>query len=410
MLRVLAEWTARTWKLATVEVGIRCVAGVWALAACSSSAGPAASGSSPSGGETGSTSSGAIGSGGVIDAASATEVGKVDSSTAFGSGTSTGGSGALDASEEPGALDAFADGSPPVGAADAAPPGPGYGGVAGLEDLAAVKKAPGCGMPAPQADTMWHPYNVSTPMTRVGPLMRTYYLKLPPNYDNTKAYRLIYQGTNCTGCPTCVMPFDTVAAPDGVIQVALERKDGVHGACFDDQNSMSIEYPFIEAVDIELRQKICFDEHRVFMNGHSSGSWLSEMMGCVYGSAPQPGPTPPGGPLIIRATTPHSGGLAPTVPCNNFPTPGMWTHNHDDPMNPFTGTVAAINRALKVNGCKGSYGNSPTAPYAAPGTNGTCNIYTSCPKEFPVILCDPATGGHEGNKFYAGNWQFITSL
>jgi poly(3-hydroxybutyrate) depolymerase len=257
---------------------------------------------------------------------------------------------------------------------------------------------------------MWHPYNVSNPMTRVGAVMRTYYLKLPTNYDKTKPYRLIYQGTNCTGCPTCVMPFDTVAVPDGVIQVALQRKDGVHGACFDDQNSMSIEYPFIEAVALELRQKICFDEHRVFINGHSSGAWLSNMMGCVYGSAPQPGPTPPGGPLVIRATAPHSGGLAPTVPCNNFPTPGMWTHNHDDPLNSFMGTVAAINRALKVNGCTGSYGNSPTAPYAAPGTNATCHIYTSCPKEFPVILCDPAAGGHEGNKFYAGNWQFFMSF
>jgi poly(3-hydroxybutyrate) depolymerase len=400
-------------EIALTQIGIACVASLAVLGACSSSAPPGAGAPSTSGnsGETAGTgSSGAIDQGSRVDGSSGNTVANVDGSAAFGSGTQTGGSGAPEASEEAGALDAFEDGRSPIAAADAAPPGSGYGGVAGLEDLATVKKAPGCGMPAPQADTMWHPYSVSTPMTRVGPLMRTYYLKLPPNYDNTKAYRLIYQGTNCTGCPTCVMPFDTVAAPDGVIQVALERKDGVHGACFDDQDAMSIEYPFIEAADVDLRQKICFDEHRVFMNGHSSGSWLSEMMGCVYGSAPQPGPTPPGGPLIIRATTPHSGGLAPTVPCNNFPTPGMWTHNHDDPLNSFMGTVAAINRALKVNGCKGSYGNSPTAPYAAPGTNGTCNIYTTCPKEFPVILCDPATGGHEGNKFYAGNWQFLMTF
>ena len=39
-----------------------------------------------------------------------------------------------------------------------------------------------------------------------------------------------------------------------------------------------------------------------------------------------------------------------------------------------------------------------------------CHIYTSCPKEFPVILCDPATGGHEGNKFYEANWQFFMSF
>jgi hypothetical protein len=90
--------------------------------------------------------------------------------------------------------------------------------------------------------------------------------------------------------------------------------------------------------------------------------------------------------------------------------PGMWTHNHDDPLNPFMGSINAINRALKVNGCMGTYGNSPTAPYDAPGTNNTCHIFTSCPKEFPVIFCDPAAGGHEGNKFYEANWQFFMSF
>ena len=318
---------------------------------------------------------------------------------------SLGGGAATDAMTNPGT---DADTSP--GSTDAGPSGGGYGGIAQLEDLSKVKQSPGCGMPAPQADIAWHAYMVTTPMTRVGTLARTYYLKLPPNYDNKKAYRLIFQGTNCTGCPTCVMPFDTVAGAEGVIQVALERKDGIHGACFDDQSPMSVDYPFAEAADAELRQKICFDEHRVFINGHSSGSWLSNEVGCIYASAVQSGPEPPGGPLVIRAVAPHSGGLPATTPCSTRPMPGMWTHNHDDPLNPFMGSINAINRALKVNGCMGTYGNSPTAPYDAPGTNNTCHIFTSCPKEFPVILCDPATGGHEGNKFYQANWQFFMSF
>ena len=384
------------WVVVT-QTGIGCLACLSVLGACSSDASPDAGASSSQGNG--------------VDASAGNGGTTIDSGATPGSNPSTpDASGTPNASEEAGESDALVDASPPSGPSDADATKSGYGGVAGLEDLSTVKKAPGCGMPAPQADTMWHPYTVSTPMTRVGPLMRTYYLKLPPNYDVTKPYRLIYQGTNCGGCPTCVMPFDTVAGPEGVIQVALQRDDGVHMTCFDDQDPMSIEFPFIEAADTDLRQKICFDEHRVFVNGHSSGSWLTNETGCVYGSAAQPGPSPPGGPLIIRAIAPHSGGLPASMPCHDFPTPGMWTHNHDDPLNPFSGTIGAINRALKVNGCTGTYGNSPTAPYAAPGTNGTCNIYTSCPKEFPVILCDPATGGHEGNKFYAGNWQFFTSF
>ena len=144
------------------------------------------------------------------------------------------------------------------------------------------------------------------------------------------------------------------------------------------------------------------DLHRVFVSGHSSGAWLSNQMGCVYGSR------------MIRAISPHSGGLATggeAPPCKEFPTPGLWTHNHDDPNNPFSGTVTAINRALKVNKCTDtSFNTAKTAPYPAPGTNGICKQFTSCPKEFPIVLCDPGGGGHEGNMFWAAAWQFFKAF
>jgi poly(3-hydroxybutyrate) depolymerase len=374
----------------STRTGAVTLAAMLAFGACSNSS-TEGSGSTPDG--SGQSGSGGSGTGGA-------PVGGQDAASGGGSGGSPlADSGAPESTTS-------TDGSMAMG--DAPSNGNGYGGVMGLEDLSTVKKSPGCGMPAPQMDTAWHAYTMTTPMTRLGSLMRTYHLKLPPNYDNNKAYRLIFQGTNCTGCPTCVMAFDTVAGAEGVIQVALERRAG--SACFDDQSPMSVDYPFAEAADAELRGKLCFDEHRVFINGHSSGSWLTNEVGCIYASAPQPGPAPPGGPLVIRAAAPHSGGLPMTTPCSTRPMPGMWTHNHDDPMNNFNGSVFAINRALKVNGCMGTYGNSPTAPYPAPGTNDTCHIYTTCPKEFPVILCDPATGGHEGNKFFAANWQFFMSF
>ena len=394
-------------KRASIGIGSAVVGTVLAVVACTSE--------SPRSGSTSSGVAGREGNAGGTGGVNAPAGGEDASSSGVGGsvgGSSAGSGGSIvDPGGTAGADASIGAADGPTGSADGGPSGNGFGGVAGLEDLSTVKKSAGCGMPAPQTDTAWHTYMVSTPMTRLGPLMRAYHLKLPPNYDNTKPYRLIFQGTNCGGCPTCVMGFDAVAGTEGVIQVALERN--ANAFCFDDQSPMSIEYPFIEAADVDLRQKLCFDEHRVFVNGHSSGAWVSNEMGCVYGSAARPGPTPPGGPLIIRATAPHSGGLSQggsAPPCSNFPTPGMWTHNHDDTTNVFMGTVYAINRALKVNGCMGSYGNSPVAPYPAPGTNDTCHIYTSCPKEFPVILCDPATGQHEGNKFVDGNWQFFKSF
>src|SRR5260370_19204545 len=60
LLRILAEWTARAWRIAMMGIGIACVAGLSVLGACSHGAGPGAAGSShkANGGETGRTISG----------------------------------------------------------------------------------------------------------------------------------------------------------------------------------------------------------------------------------------------------------------------------------------------------------------------------------------------------------------
>ncbi|HET6281812.1 MAG TPA: hypothetical protein VFH73_12620, partial [Polyangia bacterium] len=294
----------------------------------------------------------------------------------------------------------------------------GWAGVPGIEDLSTVKPTAGCGQDPGQALGSWVQHTIVTPMTRLGSITRTYFVKLPANYDRNKPYRLIYEGTSCGGGPTAVPDFTALAGADGVIAIAMQRRDGVHTDgpggpnCFDDWNSMSIEYPFFETMHLAVSKTLCFDAHRVFIVGHSSGAWLSNNVGCYFGSK------------YIRAISPHEGGFSqqPNYPvygppptgmptCNDLPTPGLWQHNHDDPNNPISANIRAITRALKVNRCTDTdFATAKTTLYAAPGTNGVCKQYTSCPKEFPIVFCDPATGGHTGNMMFGAAWQFFKAF
>ncbi len=333
-------------------------------------------------------------------------------------GNATGGAPATD-----GAIDAPAASGGSVGA-DGAPDvtdgeiASGWGGVPGLEDLSTMKPSAGCGQDPGQAPGNWISHMITTPMTRLGSIVRTYYIKLPTNYDRTKPYRLIYEGTSCGGGPTDVPDFMSLAGASGVIEIALQRRDGVHTdglggpSCFDDWNTQSIEYPFFEAVHLAVAKTLCFDQHRVFVAGHSSGAWLSENLGCEFGSR------------YIRAISPHEGGFSqePNYPvygppptgqptCSDLPTPGLWQHNHDDPNNPISASIRAITRALTVSKCaETDFNTAKRVPYAAPGTNGVCHQFTGCPREFPVIFCDPATGGHGGNMMWAAAWQFFSAF
>jgi hypothetical protein len=127
----------------------------------------------------------------------------------------------------------------------------------------------------------------------------------------------------------------------------------------------------------------------------------------------------------IRAIAPASGGLADqpgeAPPCTMLPTPGIWSHNENEPKetdnpagNPFVGTRRAITRALKVNHCVGDFDTSKREPYTAVGTAmGICEKFSSCPPEFPIVLCHPKSpSGHSDNlgPQPARGWEFFKSL
>jgi poly(3-hydroxybutyrate) depolymerase len=293
----------------------------------------------------------------------------------------------------------------------------GWMGYKGIEDLSQVKKTPGCGMPTMQASGQWVGFTTAVPIPAGhdgpgGDGMRRYFVKLPPNYDNTKPYKVVIGGSSCVPQQTNPAPIDFANATNGsggVIQITPIVEPGVMAegsyVCYDDKDTNSIEYPFIEKFLKEVGDKFCYDQHKVFVQGHSSGGWYSNMMGCVYGST------------LLRGMSSNGGGIARggppiTPPCKETPIPGMWIlPTGDTEGRPDTGD--ALDRALRLNKCEGggmagAYMKAPTDPYTAGGAVN-CKKYR-CPDAFPVVFCQPP-GGHGNVSWHAAAaWALFNGM
>jgi polyhydroxybutyrate depolymerase len=376
------------------------------------------------GGKSGTGTGGSTGSG----TSTGGSAGSGDATGTGGSGTGTGGAGASTpgaggGSAAGGATGAGGAGTPDAGggASDAPAtepnnPAGGWMGYPGVADLSQKKTTAGCGKPAGIELNSWVSFETMVPIppNHDGPGgdgKRTYYVKLPTGYDPMKPYKVVIGGSSCVNQQSRPAPIDysgVTAATGGVIQISPIVEPGVmqEGSyvCYDDKDTNSIEYGLMEKMIKEVGAKFCIDENKVFVQGHSSGGWYSNMMGCVYGGT------------LIRGMSSNGGGLVATPketpPCKDTPTAGMWIHPTGDTEEP-AATKRALDRALKVNKCEGggpagAWQTAPSEPFTMNGATN-CKKY-KCPDAFPVIFCQPP-GGHGHVSWHAAAaWGFFNSL
>jgi hypothetical protein len=310
----------------------------------------------------------------------------------------------------------------------------GSGGSGGNQtvDVTMVRPTAGCGMAAP-GDLTPQQFSQRTIMTSGSKVNssgqqqclpggqasfdweweRQYFVRLPQNYDNTKAYPVVLQGPGCGSNGDQVYGLGDIA--EEVIKVGFSPPDSGTNChqccqgCFDDkEGDDSIEFPFFEGVWDLLATELCFDQNRVFMNGNSSGAWWSNELGCVYSGHPT---------YPIRAIGVNTGGL-PTDPtqrptCAQTPMAGMWIHGIEDPENPWDGNLEAIKRAMAVNGCPGGdFAGATKQPYAV-GDNMECVQIMGCPELYPLVACALVPGDdHDTHSYLAepGFAQFFGSF
>jgi polyhydroxybutyrate depolymerase len=221
---------------------------------------------------------------------------------------------------------------------------------------------------------------------------RNYFVRLPTNYDPTKAYPISMGGGGCgSGDGKSGNGGGLTAYSKGetdVIQVGLSYV-WTGGACFEDDYVNTPDAPYFDAVLADLEAHYCVDKSKVYVDGYSSGAWESYMLGCARAG-------------VVRAIGTAAGGLRITrPPCTTVPIAAMMLNGLQDdenPIGPLTtpkndsyGSAPARDDILMRNGCIGTQ-NTPWDP-DYPG----CVQYTGCPAEFPVVWCAYMDGHGDGN-------------
>jgi hypothetical protein len=369
-------------------------------------------GGTPTGGKGGSTG----GSGGGDTG------GKGGSGDTGGSGGATGGSGgamggAGGATGGAGGATGGAGGA--TGGAGGA--GTGWMGYTGVRDLSQVAATAGCGKPPTDITPgTWKSFDISNipvpagQRDNAGDGTRRYFIRLPPGYMPDKKYKLLIAASSCTGGNQSLAAMGDVGmvtdATGGAILISPVVEPGVWDPdqCYDDKDPNSIENPFLERFLDQAGEKYCYDKNKVFVQGHSSGGWYSNMIGFTWAAE------------RIRGFSSNGGGLpdnsAERPKINDKPIAGLWIHPTGDTEQPMAAR-RAVSRALVINKCMGAGTNlmdetvwtkAPSAVWAMGGAVG-CKKY-ECPEAFPVIFCQPP-GGHQNLSWHSdAAWAVFNAL
>jgi poly(3-hydroxybutyrate) depolymerase len=229
----------------------------------------------------------------------------------------------------------------------------------------------------------------------VGGVARTYHLRLPAGYDASKPYRTIFSFHGCGSHRDSLINIQTATGFDAII-IAPEQ---ISGNCFDDQSNMSKDMFVFDALVQWAEDNLCVDKARIFSIGFSSGSWMTNILGCQRAN-------------VLRAKANVSGGFTgainPAQDCKGS-VAGIFLHDKDDTQNSIAGGMHARDILLMENGCA-----MTSKPYTTVPANaaGLCVQYDGCKPGFPVVWCQTAGINHDPQQTRSPNlfWQFLSQF
>jgi poly(3-hydroxybutyrate) depolymerase len=336
----------------------------------------------------------------------------------------------------------------------------------------AVVKSPGCGKALPTGTpatvigkaTGYKQYMVQGTgstltgiiQAKIGP--RTFWVRVPRDYDQDKPYRLVYIGQGCgsynsANTSTLQLFSEAQGGNEEVIYVAIDLPtDMVNMDCYDNRDGPSSqEWEAFQLFQDVIDPLYCFDENRIYISGYSTGGWLSDMWGCYFagdGQKPWNGVVPASGITETTSALSSSGGAdasmsmsidaassgaggdtgpsdaavdtPPFVPAPGarmfapkFHIRGQAAVSGGEPPNnpPCNGPVAGIwihdagDTSNPLSGSQSALArvlkmngcvNSKTAPWHPenPLFKSVCVQYTDCPADYPVVFCTTNGEGH----------------
>jgi poly(3-hydroxybutyrate) depolymerase len=313
------------------------------------SAQPSAGTSNGSGGAAGTTSSAGSASGGTL-----------------GGGSSGGSNG----------------GGATAGSAGAAGKGGGSsGGSGGGGGATETKPSMGCNKPATGALNQWVESMVMTSGAN-----RPYSVRLPTGYDQTRAYPVIVLLHGC-GSGTNNVPMEKATGSDAI----LVRGTGSAADTCWDTSATGKDVAFFDSIVTDVKARFCADEHRFFVVGYSSGSWLVNQLTCIRTD-------------VIRGGASVTGGESSNGKCGS-PVARIFVHDSTDTTNQISGSIKARDRQLTQNMCAQPAMSAPVEP-------SPCTLYQGCAAGYPVEWCQTSGKAHGRQDDFAPSlfWNFFKGL
>jgi hypothetical protein len=215
----------------------------------------------------------------------------------------------------------------------------------------------------------------------VGGMMREYILAVPDDYDQSKAYKLIFGWHPWGGSAQQVAGggyYGLESQANGeAIFVAGEGLDfGGNGLGWGNTDGQDLD--FLGAMLERFRSGLCIDENRIFSTGFSFGGMMSFAAGCSSTS-------------MMRAIAPMAGNIM-VAGCEEGarPVAVMGFHGEHDNVVEIAGGEAGRDAFVERNGCTTE--TMPAQPSWCDGLADnyqpcTCLAYQGCMPGYPVTWC-----------------------
>lgn len=224
----------------------------------------------------------------------------------------------------------------------------------------------GCGMPRPA---------VAPTASVINGVRQTYITDVPNSYDPNTPIALTFAWHGRTNSNSRVRSYYKVyeASQGGTIMV--------YPAGVGPWN-LNRDVVIFDQLLQELSEQYCVDMDRIYVIGHSLGSWFTNSLACVRGD-------------VIRASGSLGGGTTQTN-CSG-PVAAITMHNPADRLSPFSDGIKARDLHLAQNACRVA-----TVPYTSPA-KANCVEYTECAPDQPVVWC-PHTEDYSWGDYYPHGW------